>query len=164
MTALAAVAGAVFAGIYTWITRRLVRVAIQQREIIAAQQKLQSAQVKYMLYERRLRVFGEVLNFIEIVNTTLDTEMEQRSIFMKETAESTYIFGKDIQNYIHKISSKAGELHASITKHKVRFGGLPNSNKDRIACEEEMGKLRIWFEGQDYEAKTKFAPYLKIED
>jgi len=57
ITAIAAIAGVFVASVYTRITSRLAKIATTQTEILAAQQKLQSAQVKHMLYERRLKVF-----------------------------------------------------------------------------------------------------------
>jgi hypothetical protein len=90
--------------------------------------------------------------------------MEMRAIFSKVTAESVYIFDIDIQDYISEINYNAGKLHIAATQYNTRFKELPDTDRDRISCEKEMGRLQEWFMSQDYEAKEKFAPYLRIED
>jgi hypothetical protein len=50
MGAVIAMAGVIVAAVYTRITSKLAGISDQQREILAAQHKLESSQVKYMLY------------------------------------------------------------------------------------------------------------------
>jgi hypothetical protein len=106
VTALAAIVGVIIAGLYTWITRKLANIAVQQRDCIAAQHDIQATQVKYMLYERRVKVLKAVLHIVEIAREREDISDNVISKFYDETAESRYIFGDDIQGYIHELKSR----------------------------------------------------------
>ena len=167
ITALAAIVGVVITGIYTYITRRLANIAVQQRDIIALQHKLQTAQVKYMLYERRLKIFAEVLGFVDYV---LREEifhaygMASISEFNKKIQEGQYIFGNDIQDYISELQSNAKQLLKILLKYKTDHSEQVVSEQEHLADEQEKNRLHTWFASQNLDASEKFAPYLKIED
>src|SRR5215510_3650077 len=110
VTAVAAIVAVIIAGLYTWITRTLANIAVQQRNIIAAQHAMQATQVKYMLYERRVNVFKAVLHIVEIAREREDISDTVISKFYDETAESRYIFSDDMQGYIQELKSNVKHI------------------------------------------------------
>ena len=164
VTALAAIVGVIITGLYTWITRKLANIAVQQRDFIAAQHEIQATQVKYMLYERRVKVLKAVLNIVGIAREREDISDTVISKFYDETSESSYIFGDDIQGYIHEVKSNVKNIQILHIRHEQILDDSPNAENVLTAHEEEIRKLQAWFLTQDSAAPKKFAPYLKIED
>ena len=164
VTALAAIVGVIITGLYTWITRTLANIAVQQRAIIAAQHEMQVTQVKYMLYERRVNVLKAVLHIVEIAREREDIADNVISKFSAETAESRYIFGEDIRSYIQALQSNVKHIQMLHRRYEHMLDDSPNAEKVLTEQEEEISKMQAWFLTQESAAPKKFAPYLQIED
>jgi hypothetical protein len=164
VTALAAIVGVIITGFYTWITRKLANIAVQQRDVIAAQHEIQATQVKYMLYERRVKVLKAVLHIVEIAREREDISDNVISKFYDETAESRYIFGDDIRGYIHELKSNVKNIQMLHMRHEQMLDDSHNAESVLTEHEEEIRKMQAWFLTQESAAPKKFAPYLQIED
>jgi hypothetical protein len=153
----------IFAGIITLI---LASIVMQQRKLLIAQYKIQSAQIKYMLYSPRLKFFNAVISFISMMNdineeTVNDISEIYKLEFRRKTTEVFYIFGEEIQNYIKDIGYKSERL-IYMVKYKKTLQYYPDDSEERVKYEQEMEALHAWFLAQDYEATMKFIPYLRI--
>lgn len=149
------------------ITLVLANIVVQQRKFLTAQYKLQATQVKYMLYEPRLKFFNAAILFIAIMNdineeNVNDIEEMYKLEFRRKTSEVFYIFGEEIQLYIKEINYKSERL-IYMVKYKKTLQYYPDDSGERATYEKEMEELHAWFLIQDYEATVKFIPYLRIE-
>jgi len=114
-------------------------------------------------YERRLRVYQEVVKMLkECANGEL---REFRIIvdFGASTAEADFLFGSEIRQYLDEISTRAGKLRSANVQYRDRTQTVP-PGYDHEKIVNEMGTQTTWFVDQlvGFIAKNKFGKYLNI--
>ena len=62
------------------------------------------------LYDRRLRIYQAVSQFISKVLTGLSPEPQDFSDYWRDTAEADFLFGTDIRDYLRTLAARAAEL------------------------------------------------------
>ena len=130
---------------------------------IAYQQwRTNDLKLKMDLYDRRLRIYKEVIGIL--VRAIEDAaERSELGNLMEETAEADFLFDKNIREYINEIHSHGRKL---LTAKRLNANYKVIAGVDPVA---EIKKMEIegrWFAAQvegDFQiARGKFEKYLNI--
>jgi hypothetical protein len=108
------------------------------------------------LYDRRLKVFEGLQVLLSVIFREGKCTDQERYEFLRATVEGSFLFDKDIANYldtIHENTLKLGTIHAVLN--------IPNGDKQDQAVEKERN-LFNWFMDQFEVSKKKFAKYLSF--
>ena len=136
-------------------------IAIIAIYIACQQHKTNRDQLKSSLYNRRLKVFLALTDFIGEISAMGDCDNKRINQYYFETRESVFLFGKDINDYLEEIYKKGDELHCWENKIKQieRF-----SDEKKTEILEKRGEVFHWLTRQIYDATPKFEKYLKFEE
>jgi hypothetical protein len=114
-------------------------------------------------YERRLRVYQEV---VQMLRTCTNGELREFSAilaFGAATAEGDFLFGPEIRQYLDEISTRAAKLRSANIQYRDFSQPVP-ANYDHEKIVNEMNAQVTWFSEQlvgDI-VKNKFRKYLNI--
>lgn len=114
-------------------------------------------------YERRLRIYQEVVKMLGLISRDADAKIEDLWAFRANTAEAVFLFGPDVPNYLEEIFSRGLKLRAA--NRKYRHAGEetpPGYDHEKILAESNL-ELR-WLTEQFDPAKQKFAKYLNVSE
>jgi hypothetical protein len=120
--------------------------------------------LKMERYERRLRVYQEV---VKMLKTCANGELREFSVivdFGAATADGDFLFGSEIRQYIDEISTHAAKLRSVNVQYKDFKQPIP-AGYDHEKIVNEIGTQTAWFVEQLVEklvAKNKFEKYLNI--
>jgi hypothetical protein len=114
--------------------------------------------LKMERYERRLRVYQEV---VKMLKKCANGEIREFAViidFGAATAEADFLFGPEIRQYLDEISTRAAKLRSA----NVQLKGYTQPDHEKIV--NEMGTQTAWFVEQlvGFVAKNKFGKYLNI--
>jgi hypothetical protein len=129
-----------------------------------AYQQFKGNQLKLKMdrYERRLRVYQEV---VTMLRTCSDGKPEWGVLiaFGASTAEADFLFGPEIRQYIDEIIKRAAALNAAKAEYRDFTQTAPAGYDHDIVVKEMMDQIK-WFTEQitGLLAKNKFAKYLNI--
>jgi hypothetical protein len=112
-------------------------------------------------YERRLRVYQQVVEFLRFIVRDFKPEIHDLSKLSAETAEADFLFGEDILNYLDEIYTHGVKLHAARAEYRDILQPIPEGYDHRQVV-DAMTKEEKWFLGQLAIAKEKFKKYLDI--
>jgi hypothetical protein len=119
--------------------------------------------LKMERYERRLRVYEEVVKFLR---ACCNEKIEFVDIlgFGASTAEGDFLFGPEIRQYLDEISSHAADYRVAKAEYRDFTQPAPPPDYDHNKVVREMTTQLKWFADQlvGFHAKNKFAPYLDI--
>ena len=131
------------------------------------QHNLAKAKFKLDMFEKRFAVYKGVQIFLTIIlkegKLNLFKEDDEHSItpffeFRRKTQDSTFLFGKEIHQYIDGIDKKSLELSSVASMIKPLPGGQERSElcrKQTLLLRELIGELP--------KLKEVFAPYLRFD-
>jgi hypothetical protein len=120
--------------------------------------------LKMERYERRLRVYQEV---VKMLKTCANGELRVFSVivdFGAATAEGDFLFGPEIREYISEISTRAAKLRSANVQFKD-FTQPVSQGYDHEKIVNEINTQTAWFVEQLVEksvARNKFSKYLDI--
>jgi hypothetical protein len=120
--------------------------------------------LKMERYDRRLRVYQEV---VTMLRTCANGELREFSaiiVFGAVVAEADFLFGPEIRQYLDEISTRAAKLRSANVQYKDFKQPIP-VGYDHEKIVSEIGAHTNWFVEQLVEksvAKNKFAKYLDI--
>ena len=131
-----------------------------------AWQQWKGNQLKLKLdrYERRLRIYQEVVKMLKTCANGVIREFSIILEFGAATAEADFLFGPEIRQYLDEISTRAAKLRSANVQYKDSTQPLPHGY-DHEKIVNEMGTQTAWFVEQLVEksiAKNKFGKYLNI--
>ncbi|HXA76353.1 MAG TPA: hypothetical protein VNV41_04410 [Candidatus Acidoferrales bacterium] len=129
---------------------------------IAWQQwKSNELKLKMEKYDRRLRVYEEVVKMLQKVNRDFKPKWDDMLAFATATAEADFLFGVEIPAYLDEIFSHANKLRLANMEYKaVTQLGRTGINLDQTVS--ELSLHSGWFTDQISSAKEKFKKYLYI--
>jgi len=139
-------------------------IAIIATYIAWQQWQANKLKLKMERYERRLRVYQEV---IKMLKQCADGEIRVFSAivdFGAATAEADFLFGPEIRQYLDEISTRASKLRSANVRFKDFTQPVP-PGYDHEEIVNEIGTQTAWFVEQLVEksvAKNKFGKYLNI--
>jgi len=113
--------------------------------VIAWQQyKTNHHKLRLDLFEKRMLVFGDLMEFIQTVCVKADAPNDVWVLIHRRTNERIFLFGKDISDYANKIKDQAARLRQI---QKACNGKLANS-EELEALNEEGSEILDWFDKQ----------------
>jgi hypothetical protein len=125
-------------------------IAIITAYIAVQQYKLNRAQFKLALRDRRMKVFEATIELIVAVLRSAKVEQTDLTKFLVGTSERDLLFGRDIGAYLNDVYDKAVDLYALVDA----------KGEEQIA----QWKAAVgWFSRQSEEARKKFAKYIAFE-
>ena len=119
--------------------------------------------LKLEMYDRRRRIYGEVIAFLSLVRDFKPDSEFQRAVlvFRRETAEADFVFGSDITSYIDEVFNQALDICAAELEYRDSTQETP-PDYDHAKVVAAMHKLEKWSVGQHDIARLKFKPYLDV--
>lgn len=108
------------------------------------------------LYDRRLKIFHMVNDFIIAMYNARESPDQHISKLRRVQDDSYFLFGADIQEYLETLRRKAYSLQ------RAKRDILPASDEDKLELEEEIEDSAYWFLEQQEKSKRKFAKYLRM--
>ena len=138
-------------------------IAVIATYIAWQQWKGNQLKLKMERYERRLRIYQEV---VKMLKECANGELRQFAVivdFGASTAEADFLFGPEIRQYIDEISTRAATLRSANVRYKDYTQPVPRGY-DHEKIVNEMGTQTTWFVEQleGFTAKNKFGKYLNI--
>jgi hypothetical protein len=138
-------------------------IAIITTYIAWQQWKGNQLKLKLDRYERRLRIYQEV---VKMLKTCGNGELREFAViidFGAATAEADFLFGPEIRQYIDEISSRAGKLRSANVQYKDYTQPVP-VGYDHEKIVSEMNVQANWFVDQlvGFVARDEFRQYLTI--
>jgi hypothetical protein len=139
-----------------------VWLSILQRRIQDGQRKIQEAQLKNSLYDRRFAVYegsGEYL--ARLMQKAGDLDLIDLQWYAPFVEKGELLFGPEVAGYLKELQNKAGDAYAKTkqAKHKdtvAEFGGTEDHLEVNAMLKDFCGPMLD-------RRKTVFYPYLKLE-
>ena len=117
--------------------------------------------LKLEMYDRRRRIYGEVIAFLSLVLRDFKPDMSAVIVFRCETAEADFLFGSDITSYIDEVFNQALDIREAHLEYRDSTQETP-PDYDHAKVVAAMHKLEKWFIGQHDIARLKFKLYLDV--
>ncbi|OFV99320.1 MAG: hypothetical protein A3F68_06825 [Acidobacteria bacterium RIFCSPLOWO2_12_FULL_54_10] len=143
-------------------------IAIITTYIAYQQWNANKLKLKLERYERRLRVYQEVVKFLRLIGRDLDPKVDDFLKFQGAVVEADFLFGPEIRQYIEEIFSRGFRLYKSKKAYDAFTQGSAPSDYDHNRVAREMHSEETWLieqitavEGQ-VAVREKFKPYLDI--
>jgi hypothetical protein len=113
-------------------------------------------------YERRLRVYQEVVKMLRRINRDFKPEWDELIVFNAATIEAPFLFREEIPAYIDEIFSRANKLVvANIIYRNAAEVGVRDIDEYEKAQQDLHTESR-WFTAQMPVARDKFKIYLHV--
>ena len=131
--------------------------------VYIAWQQFRSNRSKLQLdvYDRRLRIYQELLDLLRAVMRNADASWDDLGKFVRGTAEADFLFGDDISTYLRDIHLRCVKLRTANAQYLDYTQEIP-PGYDHTKVVEEIHAALNWLIQQDEIAKSKFRPYLRI--
>jgi len=128
-----------------------------------AWQQWQTSRQKLNLdrYERRLRIYGEVIKILSIIIRDAKVSTEDLIKFRTSVSEADFLFGPEIPQYIDEIYKRGLNLWRWDQEYRDYTQEKPK-DYDHKKVVDEMHKELTWLTEQFGPAKEKFKKYLDI--
>ena len=129
---------------------------------IAWQQwKTNEFKLKLERYERRLRIYQEIVAILAQVQQQFKPEIGDLQKFLSATAEADFLFGPEIAEYRDEIFKRAVALWTANFEYRDFTQPVP-PGYDHNRVVGEMTEQHDWFVGQFAAAKQKFQKYPNV--
>lgn len=130
-------------------------IAIITTYIAWQQWKTNQQKLNLDLYERRLKIYEELIKILSIILRDADVSLEDLLKFRTSVSEADFLFGEDIPSYIDEIYKRGVNLR--------RYNKECRSDTpERKEYNDKKHKELLWFIKQFEPAKEKFKMYLHI--
>lgn len=131
--------------------------------VYIAWQQFQSNRAKLQLdtYDRRLRIYQELLDLLRAVVRNADASWEELGKFVRGTAEADFLFGDDISTYLREVYLRCLKLRQANEEYRDYTQESPPGYNHEKVVDEKHTALN-WLIKQDEVARSKFRPYLRI--
>ena len=139
-------------------------VALLAAWIAYRQWRTNALKIKLDLYDRRLRIFEELREFLSKIARDGAIDMRDASIFRSRTMDATFLFGQDVDDYLDRVFRSALDLGLYNTRHRAHLEGSGDPNYDHADNVEKMGAALTWLTEQFEPARDLFGRYLRIID
>jgi hypothetical protein len=116
------------------------------------QSKTNQQRLKYEMYDRRVKVYETVKEYILLLPGNPITPADIKKLY-HESAHADFLFGPEISKYMHELHEKGVQW--------IHLDGLTGERLTADAC-DEIQNLANWFNDQFAVAKEKFHKYLGV--
>ncbi len=130
---------------------------------IAYQQwKTNQQKLRLDIFDRRLKVYGEVKKILELISRDANVSREELSKFRNAVSEADFLFEKEIPLYINEIYERGLSLRRLNQKYKDYTQTPPDGYDHKKVCDEMNGDIE-WLAYQFESVEEKFKKYLQIK-
>ena len=130
---------------------------------IAWQQwKVNERKLEFDQYERRLRVYQDVVAILTYVIRDFKLEIIDLQKFRFTTAEADFLFEPEISAYIDEIFKRGLLLWQANSEYRDLLQPPPPPGYDHQKVVNQMHAQKVWFTEQYEAAKQKFKKYLYV--
>jgi hypothetical protein len=136
-------------------------IAIVTAYIAWQQWKTNQRKLQLDLYDRRLRVYQQVISFIATATRDFKPEPQAVIKFHAETAEADFLFGSEIHAYIRELAQRAMKSRAAHLEYRD-YTQQPPAGYDHGKVVAEMQTHSEWLSEQYEAAPQKFRKYLDV--
>jgi hypothetical protein len=136
-------------------------IAIIATYIAWQQWKANELKLKLERYERRLRIYQEVVKMLSRIMRDADARLEDLMAYRGNTAEADFLFGPEIPAYINEVFVRGLKLRTANTQYRDAYQEKPPDYDHMKVVEESDAQLR-WLTVQFEPAEAKFAKYLDV--
>lgn len=145
------------------ILQALLTPVIAGIAVYVAWQQWQGNKLKLVLdrYDRRMRVYGNVVAFLRLVMKDFKPEISDLLKFPFDTAEADFLFGPEIPEYLNELFHRAWKLRDSKDAYRDMFRSAP-PEYDHGKVVTDIHAEQVWFMAQREAAKQKFKKYLDV--
>jgi hypothetical protein len=112
-------------------------------------------------YDRRLRIYEEVVAFIVLACRDFKPEIVDVIKFARATAEADFLFPADILAYIDELRKRALESRVAHLEYRDMTQRIPEGYDHRKVT-DAMHEHSTWLAHQHDIALEKFRPYLDL--
>jgi hypothetical protein len=116
--------------------------------------------LKFDLYEKRFRVYQALVDFISFVISFPEIKVEEVRKLDSARAESHFLFGEDIPQYLLSVRDKAAQL--TTLNSQVNELASSDRNPERTKLVNQKLEVIEWFHQQLEESRKKFGKYLSF--
>ncbi|QJR16715.1 hypothetical protein [Usitatibacter palustris] len=117
--------------------------------------------LRFDQYEKRLRIYQEVVKILGHIMRDADVRLEDLMLFRANTAEADFLFGPEIPKYIEEVFTRGLALRTAMVQYRDAYQEKP-PGYDHVAIVNESDKQLRWLTEQYEPAKQKFSKYLKV--
>ena len=139
------------------IAERQADTARQATAIAAQAKEVANAKLNLDLFERRMVIFECVWRIISLAALGKPYDYAKLGILQNKLHEASFLFGKDIEDYLLDLRSKAIEEQQILNKINADGVYAQQSLRDRHA------ELTNWFVKESKDVQTPFMPYMSFE-
>lgn len=146
-----------------WHLQGLLTPLIAIVALYVAWQQWRSNELKLRMerYERRLRIYQEIIKILSLVFRDANVSQEDLLQFRTMTAEADFLFGVDIPQYIDEIYTHGLKLSTASIKYRDHTKDhTPGYDHQMVVA--DVDKNLEWLNEQFPVAKQKFSKYLDI--
>jgi hypothetical protein len=115
------------------------------------------------LYDRRLRIYTEVKNFLRAITGDSIIDTNELLIFYSSVSEADFLFGPEISKYINEIYKHAVDLRRWNSEYRDFAQPIPEGYDHKKVCDGIDSEL-MWLSNQFEPTKEKFGKYLTLDD
>jgi len=112
-------------------------------------------------YDRRLKVYEEVVQILSIIIQTARPNFEDLIKFRRAVSEADFLFGPEIMQYIDEIYKRGIQLEYLNKQYRDSTQPSAEGYDHQKVCDSMHAEF-IWFSKQFEPAKLKFKKYLDI--
>ncbi len=136
-------------------------IAIIATYIAWQQWKANELKLRLERYEKRLRIYQELIRMLSLIMREADAKLEDLMTFRANTAEADFLFGPEIPKYLGEVFSRSLKLRtANIQYRHARQEEPPGYAHAKVVAESH--EQLVWLTEQFSPAKEKFAKYLNV--
>jgi hypothetical protein len=136
-------------------------IAVVTAYIAWQQWRTNERKAKLDRYDRRLRIYQRVIEFIGIATRDFKPEPRDVITFNADTAEADFLFGSEIHAYIRELAQRAMKSRAAHLEYRD-YTQQPPPGYDHKKVTDEMHKQSEWLAEQYEAAPQKFRKYLDV--
>ena len=123
-------------------------IAIIATYIAYQQWNTNKQKLKMEKYERGLRVYQEVVKILRLIGRDLDPKLDDLLGFWVAVAETDFLFGPEIRQYIEEIFSHGLKLRSAKMQYHDFSQGPPPSGYSHNRVVQEMQSEETWLTEQ----------------
>lgn len=136
-------------------------IAIIATHIAWQQWKLNRNKETFERYERRLKVYEEIIRFISIGIRNANYDNLELVTFRSKVSEADFLFGEDVIKYIDELYSRAVNLHRWNSEYRDYTQSKTEGYNHEEVVENKHEEL-IWITSQLEPARKLFKKYLDV--
>jgi hypothetical protein len=138
-------------------------IAVVAAFIAWQQWKVNERKFKFEQYERRLRIYQEVLGVLTLVTRDFNPEFINLQEFRAATAEADFLFEPEISKYLDEIVRRGLKLWSAHSQYRA-INQVRPPGYDHQKVINEIKEQENWFMEQSEcnAAKQKFQKYLDV--